>query len=96
MATKKTTTKKTAPKSNLKTGQRVRILVHTPEDQPVEGTVRVLQDVPGKKVGVELDHYALYAHTLDGKLSDPEKLDESTGARFGKGWWTLEDYLEVL
>jgi hypothetical protein len=80
----------------LKVGQRVRILVNTPEDTPVEGTVRVVQKKAGKKVGVELDRYAEFGHTLDGKLDAAEKVDGSTGVRYGKGWWTLEDNVEAL
>lgn len=80
----------------LKVGQRVRVLVNTPEGTPVDGTVRVIQKKPGKPVGVELDNYAAFGHTLDGTLDAAEKLDNSTGARYGKGWWTLEDNVEVL
>lgn len=82
--------------AKLKVGDRVRVLIDTPEGQPVEGTVAVVQDVPGKQVGVELDNYALYGHSLDGKTADAEKTDPGTGVTFGKGWWTLEDNLEVL
>lgn len=82
-------------KSTLNEGDRVRILIDTPENTPVEGTVRVIQDEPGKKIGVELDQHAATGHSLDGLLS-AEKVDPTSNIRYGKGWWTLEDNLEVL
>jgi len=82
--------------SKMKEGQRVRILIGGPLDQVVDGTVRVVQDKPGKKVGVELDNYAETAHTLDDALDVPLKTDEATGRSFGKGWWTLDDHCELL
>lgn len=84
--------------SVLKEGQRVRILIGGPMDQTVEGTVRVVQDVPGKQVGVELDNYAETAHTLDGLLSDsaPLKIDPSGKRSFGKGWFTTDEHVEAL
>lgn len=82
--------------ADLKVGDRVRLLIDTPQGEPVEGTVRVVQDTPGKKVGVEFDNYVATGHSLDGKLDDKEKTDNATGVTYGKGWWTLEDNLEVL
>lgn len=84
--------------SSLKVGQRVRILIGGPMETVVDGTVRVIQDEPGKKVGVELDNYAETGHTLDGLLDDtaPQKSDEVSGRNFGKGWWTLDDHVEAL
>ncbi len=70
--------------SSLKTGQRVRILVDTPAGVPVDGIIRVIQDVPGKKIGVELDKFTNYAHSLDRLVEE------------GKGWWTLEENIKVL
>lgn len=92
-------TPSTAPEDNLKAGDRVRLLVDSPEGNPVEGTVRLVQDEaehPGKLIGVELDNYVLFGHTLDGELDAKEKIDETNGKRFGKGWWSRPEYLEVL
>lgn len=82
----------------LEIGQRVRILIDSPTGEPVEGMVAVYSpnNRSGKKVGVELDHFALNGHTLDGKVNEDEKVDPATGARYGKGWWTLEDNVEVI
>lgn len=82
--------------ADLQAGDRVRLLIDTPEGEVVEGVVRVVQDTPGKKVGVELDHYVLGGHSLDGVLDEKEKSDPDTGTIFGKGWWTLEYNVEVL
>lgn len=82
--------------AKLTAGDRVRLLIDTPEGTPLEGTVRVVQDKPGKKVGVEFDNYVATGHSLDGELSDKEKSDPVTGVTYGKGWWTLEENLEVL
>ena len=80
--------------SKLAIGQRVKIIIDPPGGIPVEGIVRVLQDNPGKQVGVELDHFVDYAHSLDQTVE--EKTDPIRGITIGKGWWTLEDNLEVL
>lgn len=77
----------------LKEGDKVTILVGTPEGHPVHGTVRVVQDVPGKKVGVELDEYAPYAHSLDGLVDEREQGDDLPV--IGKGWWTLEQDVQI-
>lgn len=81
--------------ADLKVGDKVRILVDTPENTPVRGTVKVVQDTPGKTVGVELDEHALGGHSLDGELS-AEKVDQNTGSRFGKGWWTIAENVEKV
>jgi hypothetical protein len=54
----------------------------------------VIQEEPGKKVGVELDHFTDFAHSLDGLVE--EKVDPVRGITIGKGWWTLEENLEIL
>jgi hypothetical protein len=74
--------------------QRVRIIIGPPGGTAVEGIVRVIQDVPGKMVGVELDNFTDYAHSLDGIVE--EKVDPVRGITVGKGWWTLEENLEIL
>lgn len=79
--------------SSLNVGDRVTILVDTPEDRPVKGTVRVVQDEPGKKVGVELDDYTVYAHSLDGLVDEREQGENLPVV--GKGWWTTEDNVSV-
>lgn len=80
----------------LKVGDKVRILIDSPTGDPVEGVVKVVQDEVGKKVGVELNEYTKYGHSLDGLLKDLEKVDPATGQRYGKGWWTLEANVEKM
>lgn len=78
----------------FKEGDRVTILVGTPEGHPVTGTVKVVQDEVGKKVGVELDEYTVYAHSLDGLVDERE---QGSGLPVvGKGWWTTEDDLVAV
>jgi hypothetical protein len=74
--------------------QRVRIIIDSPGGVPSEGIVRVIQKVPGKRVGVELDHFTDYAHSLDGIVE--EKTDPVRRITVGKGWWTSEENLEIL
>ena len=81
-------------KKKLALEQRVKIIIDPPGGVPCEGIVRVIQDVPGKTVGVELDHFTDYAHSLDQKVE--EKNDPVRGITIGKGWWTLEENLEIL
>lgn len=78
----------------LELGVRVRIIIGPPGDMPVEGIVRVIQEEPGKKVGIELDHFTDYAHSLDQRLE--EKTDPVRGITVGKGWWTTEENIEIL
>ena len=78
----------------LELGQRVKIIIDPPNGEAAEGIVRVIQEEPGKKVGVELDHFTDYAHSLDGRVE--EKTDPVRGITLGKGWWTLEENLEIL
>lgn len=84
----------TTATSSLKVGDRVTVLVGTPEGHPVTGTVKVVQDEPGKKVGVELDEYTVYGHSLDGLVDEREQGNDLPVV--GKGWWTTEDNVEVL
>lgn len=80
--------------SSLKEGDRVNVLVDTPEGHPVKGTVKVVQDEVGKKVGVELDDYTVYGHSLDGQVDERE---QGGGLPVvGKGWWTTEDNVEKI
>lgn len=77
----------------LKEGDRVNILVDTPEGHPVKGTVKVVQKEVGKTVGVELDDYTVYGHSLDGLVDERE---QGGGLPVvGKGWWTTEDNVDV-
>lgn len=78
----------------LKVGDHVRLIIDPPNGVVCEGTVRVIQDQPGKRVGIELDHFTDYAHSLDGLVE--ERVDESRGLTVGKGWWTLPENVEVL
>jgi len=80
--------------TKLQLEQRVKIIIDPPNGIPTEGIVRVIQDEPGKMVGVELDHFTDYAHSLDGVVE--EKIDPVRGITIGKGWWTLEENLEIL
>ena len=75
-------------------GQRVKIIIDPPNATACEGTIRVLSEAPGKKVGVELDHFTDYAHSLDGKVE--EKIDPVRKITIGKGWWTLPENVEIL
>lgn len=78
----------------LSVGDRVTILVGTPEGHPVQGTVLVVQEEAGKKVGVELDEYTVYGHSLDGLVDERE---QGGGLPVvGKGWWTIEEDVEVI
>jgi len=79
--------------AKLKVGDRVTVLVDTPEHKPVKGTVKVVQDVPGKRVGVELDEYTPYAHSLDGETDEREQGEGLPVV--GLGWWTTEDNVQV-
>ncbi|MDO8503805.1 MAG: hypothetical protein Q7S60_03880 [bacterium] len=83
-----------AKKQQLNIGQRVRIIIDPPGGIPLEGVIRVIQDEPGKMVGVELDHFADYAHSLDQLVE--ERVDPVRGITLGKGWWTVEENLEIL
>lgn len=78
----------------LNIGQRVRVIIDPPGGTPVESVVRVIQDEPGKKVGVELDHLTDGAHSLDGQVE--ERTDPVRGITVGKGWWTVAENLEIL
>jgi hypothetical protein len=79
----------------LRIGQRVRIIIDPPGQAAMaDGTVRVIQEEPGKKVGVELDRFADYAHSLDGLVE--ERVDTNRNITVGKGWWTKEENVEVI
>ena len=83
--------------SSLAVGDRVTILVNTPEGHPVKGTVRVLnsyEDDPGHQVGVELDDYVSYGHSLEGLVDEREQ--GGSLPTVGKGWWTLPANVEKL
>lgn len=78
---------------SVQEGDRVTILTDTPEGHPIKGTVVVVQDEAGKKVGVELDEYTPYAHSLDGRVDEREQGDGLPV--IGKGWWTTADKVMV-
>jgi hypothetical protein len=82
--------------ADIQVGDRVRVLVDTPENTPIDGTVVLVQDIPGKHIGVELDNFAPGGHTLDGELDEKEKTDSVSGVTYGKGWFTREENVEVL
>lgn len=79
---------------SVQEGDRVTVLTGTPEGHPVTGTVRVLQDEAGKKVGVELDDYTLYGHSLDGRVDEREQGADQPVV--GRGWWTTEEDVQKL
>lgn len=80
---------------SLTIGAKIRIIIDPPNGTPLNGVVKILQDnVPGKKVGVELDNYCDYAHSLDQTVS--EKTDPIRGITVGRGWWTTADNVEIL
>lgn len=69
-------------------GDRVQIVTNTPENRPVFGTVKVVNDPeeePGKQIGVELDDYTVFAHSLDGVVDEREQGADQPVV--GKGWW---------
>lgn len=82
--------------ADIKVGDRVRVLVDTPDNSPVDGEVVVVQEDAGKHIGVKLDNYVAGGHTLDNKLEEKEKTDAQAGVTYGKGWWTREENVEVL
>lgn len=80
-----------------KVGDQVTVLVDTPNDEPLTGVVRVVNDPdenPGKLVGVELDNYVKFGHSLDGLVDERE--DPSGKYVVGKGWWTRPENLEKV
>jgi hypothetical protein len=77
----------------IKKGQRVRIVIDPPNGFAAQGTVRVVQDKPGKKIGVELDQLTDRCHSLDGLVE--ERVDPVRGVTVGKGYWTLPENLEA-
>lgn len=78
----------------LALGQRVRVVIDPPNGVACEGIVRVIQEEPGKRVGIELDRLTDYAHSLDQRVE--ERTDPVRGITIGKGWWTLEENIEIL
>lgn len=81
-------------RGSVSEGDRVTVLTDTPEGHPVTGTVRVVQDEAGKRVGVELDDYTVYGHSLDGLVDEREQGDGQPVV--GKGWWTTEENVQKL
>lgn len=83
--------------NSLAVGDRVTILVNTPEGRPVTGTVRVLnsyEDDPGHQVGVELDDYVAFGHSLEGVVDEREQ--GGNLPTIGKGWWTRPEDVDKL
>lgn len=75
-------------------GDRVTILTDTPEGRPLTGTVRVVNEEGGHQVGVELDDYVVYGHSLEGLVDEREQ----GGGQpvIGKGWWTRHENVQKL
>lgn len=84
---------RTAEAPSVKEGDRVTILVDTPQGQPVKGTVRVVNEEGGHQVGVELDEYVAYGHSLEGLVDEREQGGDLPV--IGKGWWTRPENVEV-
>lgn len=82
-------------KAEIKVGDRVDILADIPHSGYFSGTIKVIQDEPGKKIGVELDRPAINGHSLDGRL-EKERVDAVSGSRMGRGWWTVEENLSII
>lgn len=82
--------------AKYKEGDKVVILTDTPEGRPVKGTIKVVQDEVGKKIGVELDEWTPYAHSLDGLVEEKEQpgAAEQNLPVIGKGWWTNEENID--
>lgn len=83
-----------AEQETFAVGDRVQIVTNTPENRPVFGTVKVLNDPeeePGKQIGVELDDYTVFAHGLDGEVDEREQGADQPVV--GKGWWCRPENL---
>ncbi len=83
--------------ADLQIGDRVVIITDTPNHEPVKGYVRVLNDAeenPGQQVGVELDEWTAYAHSLEGVVEEREQGEGQPV--IGKGWWTRPENVEVV
>jgi len=79
--------------AHAKVGDKVMILTNTPEGHPVTGTVKIIQEEAGKVVGVELDEYTVYGHSLDGLVDEREQGGDLPV--IGKGWWTNHDNVQI-
>lgn len=78
----------------LAIGNKVKIIIDPPGGTPTAGVIRVLQNVPGKTIGVELDHFTDFAHSLDKRVE--EKIDPVRNITVGKGWWTRKENVEII
>lgn len=83
-----------AAHGSVAVGDHVTILTNTPEGHPVSGVVRVVQEEAGKRVGVELDEYSVYGHSLDGLVDEREQGGDQPV--IGKGWWATEENVQKL
>lgn len=79
----------------FKAGDKVRLLFGSPTGEPLEATVKVVQDEVGKKIGLEFDSLQPYGHSLDGLVEERED-PSGQGPTVGKGWWVTEDDIEKL
>jgi len=75
--------------ANLIVGDKVQVLVDSPQ-----ATVAVIQDVPGKQVGVVFSKSVANGHDLDGETT--QVVDPETGRRYGKGWYSRPENLEII
>ncbi len=77
----------------VKVGQRVRIVKDTPDGTPVEGIVRIVQDVKGKEIGVWMDLPSPNGHALDHQLKSKLLSPKPT---LKLGWWTTKNNIEAI
>lgn len=80
--------------ANLIVGDKVQVLVDSPTGEAIEATVAVIQDVPGKQVGVVFSKSVANGHDLDGETT--QVVDPETGRRYGKGWYSRPENLEII
>lgn len=80
--------------TKYKVGDRVTILTNTPEGRPLKGTVKVVnseKENPGQQIGVELDDYTVFGHSLEGVVDEREQGGDLPV--IGKGWWARPENL---
>lgn len=76
----------------FKVGDRVRIILG--QMAGFTGRVKVIGNEPGKRIGIELDSFVDYGHSLDGATE--ERYDSVRDITVGRGWWVTEEEIEKL
>lgn len=82
-------------KPEFKKGDIVDIVADLPHAGYFRGTIVIIQDEPGKKIGIELERPAMNGHSLDG-MTDKERVDPVSGTRMGRGWWAVAENLQLV